>query len=318
MKKILLCNPGAGSLNIGDQIIGSSAKSEIFELLDGSFVCEVSTHLPLSYYYGRHFIGFDKKLVLGSNLLKSTIFGFKRQWDMSLLKAFFLGPFVLLGVGWWQYGNSPNLYTKILYRTALSKRFLHSVRDEYTKDQLAKIGIKNVVNTGCPTLWCLDKQHCSLIPKQKAESVVFTLTDYNKDYKSDKLFVEKLIDNYGQVFYWPQGKGDNDYLKMLGFVGKVEILSPSLDAYDNLLENNDIDYVGTRLHAGIRSLQKKRRTLIVAIDNRAEEKHKDFSLPIIRRKDLDSIESVIISEFETTIKIPIDNIKRWKAQFFEG
>lgn len=318
MKKILLCNPGSGSLNMGDQIIGVSAKEEVVEILNDNFICEVSTHLPLSYYYGRHLRKFDKKLVLGSNLLKSTLFGLKRQWDISLCKAVFIGPFILLGAGWWQYGNSSNLYTKILYRTALSRNVLHSVRDEYTKKQLAKIGITNVVNTGCPTLWRLNEAHCSLIPKSKAASVVFTLTDYNKDNTLDSFFVKKLLANYDQVFFWPQGVGDNEYLETLGFSGSVSVLSPSLNAFDDLLSNKDIDYIGTRLHAGVRSLQKKKRTLIVSIDNRAEEKGKDFGLPVIERRQLFSLEKVIYSDFETKIRLPMDDIKKWKAQFNEN
>lgn len=315
MEKILLCNPGIGSLNVGDQIIGASAKNELNSILKNNFVCEVSTHLPLSFYYGRHLRNFDKKLVLGSNLLKSTTLGFKRQWDMSLSKAFFVGPFVLLGAGWWQYGNTPNWYTKILYRFALSKDFVHSVRDEYTKNQLEKIGIQNVVNTGCPTLWCLTEEHCNLIPQGKSDVVVFTLTDYNKNIDLDSLFVEKLIDSYQRVVFWPQGKGDSDYLEALGFSSRVESLSPSLEAYDEFLASNEVDYVGTRLHAGIRALQNKRRSIIVSIDNRAEEKHRDFGLPIIRRKDLGSLESIIDSDFKSKIRIPADAIARWKSQF---
>ena len=73
------------------------------------------------------------------------------------------------------------IYTlDFLLKILLSKTYLHSVRDEYTKDMLERIGIKNVINTGCPTMWSLTEEHCKQIPIKKSNSVVFTITDYNK------------------------------------------------------------------------------------------------------------------------------------------
>jgi polysaccharide pyruvyl transferase WcaK-like protein len=83
------------------------------------------------------------------------------------------------------------------------------------------------------------------------------------------------------------------------------------------LDNHDIDYVGTRLHAGIRALQKKRRAIIIAIDNRAIEKQKDFNLTIINRDKIDYLKDKILSSFNTDIRIPVSNIDLWKKQFVE-
>jgi len=69
------------------------------------------------------------------------------------------------------------------------------------------------------------------------------------------------------------------------------------------------------LHAGIRAMQKKRRTIILGIDNRAFEKAKDFNISVCPRDDLQKLESLIKSNLSTQIKLPTKNINRWKAQF---
>ncbi|TOG81065.1 capsular biosynthesis protein, partial [Vibrio parahaemolyticus] len=70
------------------------------------------------------------------------------------------------------------------------------------------------------------------------------------------------------------------------------IIAPSLESFDEVLSSGNVDYIGTRLHGGVRALQKKVRTLILAIDNRAWEKKKDFNLPVVERND-----EVAISNF---------------------
>ena len=58
------------------------------------------------------------------------------------------------------------------------------------------------------------------------------------------------------------------------------------------------------------------RTIIISIDNRAEDMKKTYNLPIIYRGNIQSeLRTYINSTYETKIKIPIDDINRWKAQF---
>ena len=83
-----------------------------------------------------------------------------------------------------------------------------------------------------------------------------------------------------------------------------------------ILENEEsIDFVGTRLHAGVRALQNRRRTIILGIDNRAFEKAKDFNLTVCPRDDLDKLNELINSNLQTQINLPNENIARWKSQF---
>lgn len=317
MKNVVLYDPGVSSMNLGDKIISQAAKEQLDFILKDSFAVEVSTHLPQSLYYMRHLAKADLKFVLGSNLLKSTFFGFKKQWDINLRLSKITGPCVLVGAGWWQYGNKPNLYTKILLKSTLSKKYIHSVRDEHTLKILKSIGINNVINTACPTTWALTKEHCEDIKVQKSDNVVFTITDYNKDQDRDSKMVDVLSTNYKTVYFWPQGIEDFNYLKKMNKqnVKNLVILTPSLESFNEVLESGNIDYVGTRLHAGIRALQKKVRTLIISIDNRAKEKNKSFGIPILERNEMQNLEQIINNDLKMNIKIPIENIEIWKSQF---
>ena len=168
---------------------------------------------------------------------------------------------------------------------------LHSVRDSFTESQLKAVGINNVINTGCPTMWNLTPEHCKSISAVKSNAVVFTLTDYNQDLTSDLKLISALKYLYQDVYFWPQGSGDISYFESLPIdvVREVKVLSPHLHSLNAILVSGNIDYVGTRLHAGIRALQRKVRSLIIGIDNRAIEKSKDFGLPVLSRTDIDRL-----------------------------
>lgn len=77
-----------------------------------------------------------------------------------------------------------------------------------------------------------------------------------------------------------------------------------------------MDYVGTRLHAGIWCLKKGIRTMIIAVDNRARQIGADTGLPVIERDLLQNeLADWINGQQETSITLPWDNIALWKNQF---
>jgi len=122
-----------------------------------------------------------------------------------------------------------------------------------------------------PATWGLTPGHSALIPTENAENVVFTLTDCSQRPSASIALVKQLQKHYSRVCFWPQGVRDRAYLEKLPLTD-VHTLPPTLEAFDALLAGNDsLDYVGTRLHAGIRALQHKRRGLILRVDNRATE-----------------------------------------------
>ena len=178
------------------------------------------------------------------------------------------------------------------------------------------MGFKNVIFTACPTMWNLTPEFCKTIPHFKEEQVVFALTDYDKNEEMDRKMIQILRKNYRKLYFWAQGTGDVQYLSELGEKTEDIVIIDSLEQYTNLLKKQKIDFVGVRLHAGIHALNNQRRTIIIAIDNRAIEMGKDTKLPIVLRDEIENkLEKMINSSFETKIEIPTDNINKWKAQY---
>ena len=121
---------------------------------------------------------------------------------------------------------------------------------------------------------------------------------------------------YRKIYFWPQGSGDIDYFAHLKC--KAEVIAPSLKAFDSVLADEpSIDYIGTRLHAGIRALQHKRRAIIIGVDNRAAEMSKDINLPHLAREDIDKLEYIINDKWPTNLKINFDAIQIWRSQFIQ-
>ncbi len=316
IRTIFLHDTSILTKNLGDEIIMDAVRKELRSMVNNAFFINAPTH----DYIGEEAFATLKDLpysfIGGTNLLSGNMDTYN-QWKINLNSVGKLNNVILMGVGWWQYQEEVNQYTKFLLQNVLSSDFMHSVRDSYTEKKLHSIGIKNVINTGCMTLWRLDEQHCKNIPSEKSDEVVMTFTDYKPSIKYDKALLDVAKQNYRKVYIWLQGEGDYRYLKEL--VGKdVEFIGPSLNAYDDVLSShsNMVDYVGTRLHAGIRAMQHGRRSVIVSVDNRATEMGKDFNLPVVERLQIEAeLDKKINSQFSTSISLPDENIKQWKMQF---
>lgn len=316
MKNIVtLYDTSVATRNIGDFIIMDAVKDHLVPLVSQQIVT-LPTHDSIGLEGLRILKDSDFSIVGGSNLLSSNLFNYN-QWKFRLKDLFYLQHAVLMGVGWWQYQVKPDFYTRLLYKRVLHEDMIHSVRDQFTFEQLSSIGIKNIINTGCPTLWCLTKEHCSSIPKCKSGEVVFTLTDYKQDNINDQIMIDILVSKYEKVYFWPQGSGDLNYINSIysNNLNKISIISPHLESFNSIVSSENIDYIGTRLHAGIRALQNKCRTIIIGIDNRATEKSKDFNLLVVDRKEIKNLYDVIPSKISMEISIPHENISMWKSQF---
>ena len=316
MDIITILDTSVATRNIGDQIIVDSVKRELLKIFpNNTMFLNVPTHEVISRH-SRRIIKDSKYLfVAGTNLLSSKYNILKaNQWNIKFYDAFALDRVVLMGVGWTNYQKKPSLLAKFIYKNVLDSKIIHSVRDDYTKAKLKEIGITNVINTGCPTIWQLTPEHCKDIPKKKANNVVMTLTDYRKDRDKDKKLINILKKEYKKVYCWIQGSNDEEYIRSLS--KSVELVSPTLEAFDNLLESEiDLDYIGTRLHAGIRAIQKKRRSIIIGVDNRALEMQKDFNINVVNRNEINKLSDYINSEINTTIKLDFEAIDKWKRQF---
>ena len=324
-KSILLLNPAYYtkkrlSPNIGDLIISRAIERELHNIFGKN--CNI-IHMPTHSYLSISDIKILKKVdyivVGGSNLLWFRFFP-RASFRIGLLGLLYYRNLILLGVGWGGYEfQKIGVWSKYISKLIFSKSNIHSMRDEFTIELCKnKLQFKNCINTACPTLWFLANRKDFEYKTTKGDRCVFSLTDYNKDVISDKKLISELSSkyNYTDLYFWPQGAGDLDYARSLGYTGKVinRDLESLIDFYK---ENISTDYIGTRLHAGILALEFGIRTLIIQIDNRALEISRDIGLPILSRSNLSELQNWINNSPEISINIPLENIQKWRSQFFE-
>lgn len=326
MKTIVLLDTAAASFNLGDEIINRSLKMNWPELFLDNYVFKMPTHTPT---YKRYQIAFykkkfdmiknvDLKILCGTNALYTNMFRPMPNWNINILNTQLFSNTIVCGGGIGINSTYVNLYTKELYRKVLSKEYIHSTRDEKTKEFLEKLGFQ-AVNTGCPTLWGLTEEFCRTIPKCKSEEVVFTINASFPDV-SDKKMIEILLSNYKKVYFWPQCYEDVEYFERINSWNSIRMISPNVDSFDSFLLEHECDYVGNRLHGGIFALQHHRRSIIISIDYRAKEMQKTFSFVYMDRNVIaDHLDELIRKEWTTQIAgINMLKIKKWKSQFFEG
>jgi polysaccharide pyruvyl transferase WcaK-like protein len=315
VRTLALLDTSQASTNLGDHIIMEAVRDELRPLFADSMVFAITSH----DWMGSHSRGLvhdcDWAISGGTSLLSSRMW-YRPSWKVSPLDALARLDIVLMGAGWHQYQRYTDPYSKWLLRRVLSRTRLHSVRDGYTLAMLASIGIRNAVNTGCPTLWKLTPELCDRIPRGKARAVVTTVNSYGglQAPDQDRRILAILADRYREVYLWIQTHTDFEYARSLS--DRLRFIDPSVAALDAVLNSSlDVDYVGIRLHAGIRALQRGRRSIIVAIDNRAREMSRDFGLPTVGRTEFDELGQMIDGQLATRLRLPWAEIERWKSQF---
>lgn len=319
MNKIVLLDTGIATGNVGDEIIMECVQEELSFLLKNSFVYHLPTHVPAFHSYAiwknsttvQNFSNCTYKFAGGSNLLVKNMLTHYPQWNVNIFNYHPLTGTILVGVGAGA-GEKTNLYTTHLYRKMLNGEYHHSVRDERSKKYVESMGLK-AINTGCVTMWKLTPEFCKAIPSKKATRCVFTITG-NGPYNQQ--MVDILKRNYDQLFFWIQGDRDWDAFGQLKNTEGITIVPPSKDAYHKLLCEDNLDYVGTRLHGGVYAMRHKKRAIIIAIDERATEINRANNLNCISQGDIpEKLEAMIQSEFETKITMPFEEIEKWKLQF---
>lgn len=316
---VIRFNTSADTDNLGDFIIMHYCGNILKELYKDVDFVDIPTHTLPTTEQEELVKNTKYKFVCGTNLLTSKI---EKHWNWilpdGLRRKLNYRNVILLGVGWKNYEDECSEYSKMIYRSMLNPYVIHSVRDSYTEQMLKNAGIQNVVNTGCPTMWNLTPEFCRSIPMKKALDVVTTITDYRRNIESDNLMLKILGRNYRTVYLWIQGRKDEEYLSQLEIPCNLIVIPRSLEAYEEHLNQGNLDYVGTRLHAGIFALNHKVRSLIIAVDNRAIEIAKDTRLPVILRKDISNeLDTLVNMEFRTEIQIHQDNITTFKKQFIQ-
>lgn len=324
MENIVLFDPSIRSLNKGDEIIMRSAENRIEHLLEGNYVIKSATHAPIVTFYQNTHLNprmrfYDEakyKFLCGSSMIWKDMFKPRPTFNVNLFNCMPYRNSIMLGCGIAQtHVKRINHYTRSLYAKILSRDYIHSVRDDEAAAFVTSLGFR-AINTGCPTMWGFTPEFCRLMPSEKSRRVVFTLTDFGKDREKDQLLIDILQANYRDIFFWVQGAFDKEYLDLFDHTNNIRIINPTLEDYSNILSEGDIDYVGTRLHAGMFALQHKVRTIILAIDNRTRAMNASYNLHVVERDKIgEELAQKINSVFITDISIKQENIKKWLAQF---
>lgn len=324
MKNVMLLNTAIGTSNIGDYIIMECVKKELAPVLKNSFMYEMPTHTVAFNAFSvwrnsnvvQNYTNCDYKFAGGSNLLVKDLQTHYPQWNINKWNSKPLNGVITVGVGAGA-GDYTNKYTTKLYRQILNHDYYHSVRDERSKEYVENVLGLKAINTGCVTMWMLTPEFCKTIPTKKSDTALITLTARPELNPNEQKMIDIVQKNYSKVYCWIQGDRDLDYFNKFSNTENIELIPPTKDAYENILNTVDLDYIGTRLHGGVYAMRHRKRSIIIAIDERAKEINAGNNLNCLMIDEMDKLDDMINSEFETKIVMPFDEIARWKAQFEE-
>lgn len=315
LKPPVLLDTSLLSQNAGDAIIMHYALKQLSSIMDISH----STHIPT---HGKKIqcdsnLSNNMKIICGTNILSTYE---ERYGNIALPThvSTYKDSVLLLAAGLAKNSKKKTFSTlsRGTWQYILNREIIHSVRDSNAEAGLRSIGINNVINTSCVTMWDLTEEKCKQIPTNKEKSVLTTITDYHFDPKYDGYMIDTLKRNYKKVYIWLQGEEDQRRLESLNISG-VEYIHDGFTGLQNFINTvSNINYFGTRLHCGIYCMNNNIRSTIVSIDNRASDIAADTNIPIIYRNNLPSqMEQSINSDWATDIHIPLEKIDTWKKQF---
>lgn len=311
---IVLFDPATGSTTLGDEIILDSVMRELRSWFPSAFIARVSMHQGLREMQRKSLRRADLIVVAGSNMMNLRMWPMRgtNRWKISFEECRWLRGVSLFGVGWAGDQHRPNRFGVEFYRRVLDSSGLHAARDHQTVAITREHGFSNVEFTSCPTTWRLSGEHTAGIPVEPQRQVVTTLTDYKRDPVGDRKMLAHLLDRYPTVYLWPQSPNDARYARSLGF-DRLEVLPADLAAFDELLTTeSSLEFCGTRLHAGVRALQKQRRTTIIGVDNRARELAASTGLPVVSSSEIDDLPCKLASGDPLHICLRVDSIRRFR------
>ena len=157
VETIVIFDTAVATDNIGDEIIMESIHKEMNDIFSQYMMLKYSTHTPIMHFFQSlkksdpQFEYFNKtkyKFIGGSNIFKKRLLCRRADWNINLFDIPFYKNVITIGCGTsFSDGFQIDKYTKWLYSKILSKKYIHSVRDEKTKKFIESIGGK-AINTG--------------------------------------------------------------------------------------------------------------------------------------------------------------------------
>jgi exopolysaccharide biosynthesis predicted pyruvyltransferase EpsI len=316
-------NNGEPSDNLGDLIIHDSVKKLLEELFPGKEIIRISTHAFLAKKEKMIVNNSLYTFVGGTNILTSDIRHFPRLTPVKR-KGFYLFPgfnkVILCGVGWATYDQQMDWATRFYYKSILRKNVLHSARDNYSVTKLKEAGFRNVLHTSCPTTWDINTSFSNKFNSSYGK-VLLMLTNYNKNEITDNKLMETILHTDAhEIYFFPQSSLDSTYISTLPAFknnrSKFKLLDHKLSEFYSLISSVKLNYIGNRLHGGIKCLASDQPAMIISLDNRAIEMCKSIHLNVAERDDFSLVKKWISNEYvPPPVTLPLENIKHWKTQF---
>lgn len=305
MKHIALITPSISSLNLGDQVVHCYIEKIISEIFTDAFLINLPAYNSFDERSKYIMDKCDLAFFCGTAPLRNSL---AEHWVFE--NGDYDNKVILLGCGWNRDEPDQIHYeTKLKYNSALSIKYVHSVRDDYTVDKLSTVQIKTS-NTSCPTMWSLPS---IAIQSFKSENVLLTLNSVRGNYYNDRMLCETICKNYKTIYFLPQSPFDGDYIKSMNI--PFNKLAPTMSNFNKFISNSTFDYIGHRLHGGVHCLNSGKRSFIIGIDNRATEISRKTGLPVLEYGNLELLEEKINSTDEISIEQPSEKINEWKLQF---
>ena len=313
-----LLDTSVASDNVGDEIITRYLRAQLEATFPDAYFTTSASHDGLGRF-GRGLVeAADAVFLLGTNALYDRWRARGGLMPMSRADVRAMdGKLVLFGVGanraW--TGRADRRQVRRLSRL-LSQRFTHSVRDSSAMKIVEAAG-RCVLNGACPTIWTLPRQQ-SFAPA-RPEHVIFSLTAYRADRDADARFLDWLKTRYTRFSFWPQQVEDIAYFDSFANRPDATRIAPNLAAFDRALADPAaLDVVGSRLHGGIHGLHAGRRSVILAVDNRAREIGAETQIPVLDRAEApDRLDALLDALIEIDVTASHELATRYLSQFEE-
>lgn len=264
--------PWIGTSNLGDLIIRDSVVSWL--AAGGILPNAIHSSQFVPARGRRDLLSGERPIIVGgTNLLPFRMKGDAQFPLPAVAKEQLKSRLVLFGVGWRRYSDTWGVDPEGTTAAILSREFPHGVRDSYTRNKLAEIGIPSTL-IGCPTLWSIPRS----LREFDGGVALVTLTDYSPQRTRDRALLDYVRRNFDRAYLQPLGPADARLAVQEHCWDARHVLPCSLKQMSRFLAEERPVYVGTRLHGGIRAMQQGLPAAIVEIDCRAAEMGRDFGL----------------------------------------
>lgn len=284
MAEFTFVNPALTTTNVGDLFIEDGIRRIL--AIPPENTLNVDPRIPLTHPLIDQINQTRAAVILGTNLWYHTLFKPGRwMWTLTDLKKIRV-PIIPLGIGTTRHLGEDNSFDS---ETASILRHIHenceasSVRDMRTAEALEAAGIRNVILTGCPTLFRSLQPRWTCQRNPEAESITLTV---RHGQKPGARMLGKLIDRLGYRPVVAAQQKKDQFLKRIGVIpgGVPTLFKFDIRPYLDLVSRS-CGAIGWRLHGNMLHLSAGRPAVFFANCSRVQSFCETFGLPWVDAPD---------------------------------